>query len=241
MRSWARPSTTDPFRTGRPCPLRGRGRPHAHPPSTPCNRSLRSGIVTPGPPPQQRPGVQPRSGLLTVPGLTRVWTAVSAKPPFGGTAAHTRLDAGKRMPATTAPWKTGKQTPVSHTAQQAPPPRAPPPLSAHASPVKGATTAKPTLGATAVEAAWAASARSASHISFGADDNAGKPPDTSNDPTLRISSRDSRGALRTLARRRFSPSSLRRSELSDPRTWISSEGEFRATIRRVRSISTPAH
>ena len=32
-----------------------------------------------------------------------------------GVAAHTRLDAGKRTPAPTAPWKTGTRTPVSHT------------------------------------------------------------------------------------------------------------------------------
>lgn len=30
-------------------------------------------------------------------------------------AAHTRLDAGERIPAPTAPWKTGEQMPVFHT------------------------------------------------------------------------------------------------------------------------------
>jgi hypothetical protein len=32
--------------------------------------------------------------------------------------AHNSLDAGKRTPAPTAPWKTGTRPPVSHTANR---------------------------------------------------------------------------------------------------------------------------
>jgi hypothetical protein len=35
-----------------------------------------------------------------------------------GVAAHSRLDAGKRPPAPTAPWKTGERMPVSHSANR---------------------------------------------------------------------------------------------------------------------------
>jgi len=37
---------------------------------------------------------------------------------LSGAAVHSRLDAGKRTPAPTAPWKTGKPTPVSHSADR---------------------------------------------------------------------------------------------------------------------------
>ena len=52
-----------------------------------------------------------------MPGLPRAWTAFEVAQ--GGPAAHTRLDAGERMPAPTAPWKTGQRTPVFHNRQQA--------------------------------------------------------------------------------------------------------------------------
>jgi hypothetical protein len=53
----------------------------------------------------------PHGVLLTVPGLTEPWTRIRPH-------AHRSLDAGQRTPAPTAPWKTGQQTPVSHTANR---------------------------------------------------------------------------------------------------------------------------
>ena len=41
------------------------------------------------------PRAQPRSGLLTVPGLPRLWTALRSRPE--SMAAHNRLDAGQRL------------------------------------------------------------------------------------------------------------------------------------------------
>jgi hypothetical protein len=52
-----------------------------------------------------------RRGLLTVPGLPEPWTRTRPR-------AHNSLDAGKRTPAPTAPWKTGTRPPVSHTANR---------------------------------------------------------------------------------------------------------------------------
>jgi hypothetical protein len=63
--------------------------------------------------------IEPREGLWTAPGLTRVWTASKS---LDAVVAHTRLDAAERMPAPTAPWETGKRTPVSHTAHETTPP-----------------------------------------------------------------------------------------------------------------------
>ena len=61
-------------------------------------------------------GAQLRSGLSTLPGLPRPWTALRSR--LRGPAAHSRLDAGEQMPAPTAPWKTGQRMPVSHIANR---------------------------------------------------------------------------------------------------------------------------
>jgi hypothetical protein len=63
-------------------------------------------------------GAQLRSGLWTLPRLTRAWTALRRRP--RGIAAHTRLDAGKRTPAPTSRLEnrpTGR--PVFHKRPQA--------------------------------------------------------------------------------------------------------------------------
>ncbi len=62
-------------------------------------------------------GAQLRSGLWTLPRLTRAWTALrrnSRRP-----AAHTRLDAGQRMPAPTSRLENRPNgRPLSHSAHR---------------------------------------------------------------------------------------------------------------------------
>jgi hypothetical protein len=62
-------------------------------------------------------GAQPRSDLWTLPRLTRAWTAPRRR--SGGTAVHTRLDAGTRTPAPTSRLENRPNgRPVSHSAHR---------------------------------------------------------------------------------------------------------------------------